>query len=401
MPGVIKARPEDFIVEEIPVYEASGQGDHTYFLVEKRGLTTLDLIRKLARELNRSERDFGYAGLKDSHAVTRQMISLEHADRDQIQALEIPGVKVLSVNTHINKIKLGHLAGNKFWIKLRDIDFGVKAVAEECLSVLASRGVPNYFGSQRFGMRGDSWILGRAILREDYKEFMDQFCGRAADHERDHIQKARELYDKGQYDLAAQIWPAFFRDAKRCCRILAGNPEAYLKAYKTVDHKLTKLFLSAYQSYLFNEVVARRIETLDKILPGDLAAKEDNGAVFRVEDATTEQPRADRFEISPTGPIFGYRMTTAEGEEGKIEEEVMASENLTLEDFRKPKGSKMRGSRRPFRVRMGDLKVGEGSDDAGRYLFLHFDLPSGSYATAVLRELLKEHFDPLHTVLPE
>jgi tRNA pseudouridine13 synthase len=399
--GEIKTHPEDFIVEEIPAYDASGEGDHTYFLVEKRGITTLDLIRRLARALGRSERDFGYAGLKDAHAITKQMISLEHADEKRIESLELEGVKILSVNRHSNKIKLGHLAGNKFRIKLRNTFSGVKAASEPCLKVLAERGVPNYFGVQRFGIRGDSWILGRAILHEDYKEFMAQLCGRPADFEKDHIRKARELYDKGMYELAAQVWPGFFRDAKRCCKILAGNPEAHFKAFTTVDRKLIKLFLSAYQSYLFNEVMARRIDSLDKILSGDPAAKEDSGGVFCVEDVAVDQGRADRFEISPTGPIYGYRMMEAGGEEKKIEDSILAAEKITLEDFRKPKGLKLRGSRRPFRVRMINLEVDEGADNDGPYLYLRFDLPSGSYATAVLRELMKEHFESQSGVIPE
>jgi tRNA pseudouridine13 synthase len=401
IPGEIKAYPEDFIVEEIPAYEASGEGDHTYFLVEKRGVTTLDMIRRLARALGRSERDFGYAGLKDSRAITRQMVSLEHADEKQIASLELDGIKIISINRHSNKIKLGHLSGNKFWIKLRNTVSNAKAASEPCLKMLAERGVPNYFGVQRFGIRGDSWILGRSILHEDYKEFMAQLCGRPADFEKDHIRKARELYDKGMYELAGQVWPGFFRDAKRCCKILAGNPEGHFKAFTTVDRKLIKLFLSAYQSYLFNEVMAKRIDTLDKIIPGDLAAREDNGAVFRVEDVAVEQDRADRFEISPTGPIYGYRMMEAGGAEKEIEDSILKEERITLEDFKKPKGLKLRGSRRTFRVRMYNLEVDEGSDVNGAYLYLRFDLPSGSYATAVLRELMKEYFEPQSGILSE
>jgi tRNA pseudouridine13 synthase len=401
IPGVIKSRPEDFIVEEIPAYDPCGQGDHTYFFVEKRGMTTLDLVRKLARALGRPERDLGYAGLKDAQAVTRQMFSLEHVDEKQIESLSIDGAKILSINRHTNKIKLGHLAGNKFWIKLRNTVSHAKAITEPCLKMLADRGVPNYFGVQRFGIRGDSWFLGRALLHEDYKEFMSQFCGRPADHERDHIRKARELFDKGLYELSAQVWPGFFRDAKRCCKILAGNPEAHFKAFTNVDRKLIKLFMSAYQSYLFNQIMARRIDTLDKIWSGDLAAREDNGAVFRVEDVPAEQLRADRFDISPTGPIYGYRMMEPTGEEKTIEDEILGAEKVTLEDFKKPKGLKLRGSRRSLRVRMSNLNVDECSDEDGPYLYLQFDLPSGSYATAVLRELMKEHFNSQVNVLPE
>jgi tRNA pseudouridine13 synthase len=404
MPGVIKSRPEDFIVEEIPQYLPSGQGDHTYFMIEKKGLTTLELVRRLARALGRSERDFGYAGLKDAQAVTRQMMSLEHIDPARLESLELPpgtDAKILWTNKHSNKIKLGHLAGNKFQIKLRQVPPDAKDITTRCLEILNRRGVPNYFGLQRFGMRGDSWILGRAIMLGDFKEFCDQFCGRPSPVDRNQVLKARELYDKGHYELAADIWPPFFRDAKRCCRILAGRPDAHFKAFISVDHKLVKLFLSAYQSYLFNEALAQRIDTLDQIWLGDVAMKEENGAGFIVEDVAAEQPRADRFEISPSGPIYGYRLLAPKGDEQKIEQAILDAEKITLDNFKESKGAKLRGSRRPFRVRMTDLDVTAGTDDAGDFLGMNFSLPSGSYATAVLRELMKDHIGSQIQALPE
>lgn len=404
MPGVIKSRPEDFIVEEIPQYLPSGQGDHVYFMIEKKGITTLELVRRLARALGRSERDFGYGGLKDAQAVTRQTMSLEHIDPARLESLTLPpgtNAKILWTNRHSNKIKLGHLAGNKFQIKLRQVPPDAKEITQRCLDILMQRGVPNYFGLQRFGMRGDSWILGRAILLGDYKEFCDQFCGRPSPVDRNQSLKARELYDKGHYELSADVWPPFFRDAKRCCRILAGRPDAHFKAFTNVDHKLVKLFLSAYQSYLFNEVLARRIDTIDKIWSGDVPIKEENGAAFVVEDAAAEQPRADRFEISPSGPIYGYKLLSPAGEELKLEQEILDAEKINLDHFKNTRGVKLRGSRRPFRVQMIHPEISTGTDDAGNFLGLNFDLPSGSYATAILRELMKEHLTGQIQALPE
>ena len=393
LPGLgalVKQRPEDFQVEEVPQYLCCGQGDHTYFWVEKTGITTLELVRRLARHLNRKERDFGYAGLKDSRAVTRQRMSLEHIEPKILLDLALPNVKILSVDRHTNKLKLGHLAGNKFVIKLRRVESYGKQVAEECLQILQKRGVPNYFGLQRFGVRGDSWIMGKAIIGEDPKEFVDQFCGRPAPQDRDMVRRARELYDKGEFELASEVWPGYFRDAKRACRILAGNKSSYPRAFAAIDTKLKRLFVSAYQSYLFNDVLARRIREIDRLEPGDLACKHVNGAVFLVEDAPVEQARADGFEISPTGPLFGYRIRLAEGRPGQVEQEVLTAEALALDDFRKPKGHKVKGSRRPLRVRIKDLAIETGADEHGEFLLLTFEMPSGAYATAVLRELMKE-----------
>lgn len=391
VPGLVKSRCEDFIVEEIPAYPACGDGDHLYFFLEKKGITTLDLLRKLGYATGRRDRDFGYAGLKDSRAITRQWFSLEHADEAQIRALDIPDVKVLKIGRHRNKIKLGHLSGNRFAIKLRQTPVDGRKQAEECLSVLLKRGVPNYFGVQRFGMRGDNWMLGRAIVADDAKEFLDQFCGRATSVDRDMVAKARDLYDRGQYELAAEVWPGFFRDNKRACRILAGGrPNAVRKAFESVDTKFTRLFISAYQSYLFNRVLAQRIQQIDSLEVGDLAYKHINGAMFKVTDVEAEQKRVAGFEISPSGPLYGYRMAETEGRIGQIEEEVLKAEGLQPEVFRTIPEHKVKGSRRPLRVPMTDFNIREGNDDAGRYLLLEFSMPSGAYATAVLRELIKD-----------
>ncbi len=384
-----KMRPEDFIVEEIPLYEPSSQGDHTYFMIEKIGMTTLELIRKLARKLNVKERNIGYAGLKDSLAVTRQLMSIEHIAPEKIQSLDIPNTKIIWIDKHKNKLKLGHLSGNKFKIKLRTLPPDAEEITQSVFSLLQTRGVPNYFGNQRFGVRGDSWILGRAIIRCDFKEFLNQFLGRPNAVDREQVKKARQLYDEGQYELASHVWPGYFRDAKKASRILASRPDAYKRAYDAVDNKLKKLFISAYQSYLFNQALAERIDSIDKLFLGDLAYKHDTGGIFLVENLEVEQQRADRFEISPTGPLFGYKMKFPEGQEGEIEQRLIDAESLTLDDFRKSGQHKVKGSRRPFRVKMTNLEIDKGSDDMGEYLLLSFDLPSGSYATAVLRELLK------------
>ena len=120
--GVIKRYDEDFLVEEIPRYEASGAGTHTYFTIEKRGLTTPAAIRLVATALGRRPQDIGYAGLKDAHGITQQMLSIEHVDPAAIANLDLAGIRVLSIDRHRNKIKLGHLRGNRFEIKIRNVE---------------------------------------------------------------------------------------------------------------------------------------------------------------------------------------------------------------------------------------------------------------------------------------
>ena len=156
-----------------------------------------------------------------------------------------------------------------------------------------------------------------------------------------------------------------------------------------MDRAIKRLYVSAYQAWLFNQVVAARIDGLDRLMVGDLAWRHANGAAFLVEDAAEEQPRCDAFEISPSGPLFGYRMTEAQGEPGDMERQPLLDAGLTPEDFRAPAAQKARGARRPLRFGLADVVVDSGQDGDGPYIELRFALPSGCYATTVLREVCK------------
>ena len=171
--GVIKRYDEDFLVEEIPLYPASGQGTHLYLLMEKRGLTTPAAIREIAGELGRDPRDFGYAGLKDAHGVTRQMVSIEHVDPQRVASLSFRRIRILSVDRHTNKVKLGHLSGNRFDLRIRDTIQAPLEIGRAIVDRLASRGAANYFGPQRFGVRGDNAEVGRAVIGGDYGRAID------------------------------------------------------------------------------------------------------------------------------------------------------------------------------------------------------------------------------------
>jgi len=389
--GKVRCRFEDFEVEEIPLYACSGEGTHVYFMIEKIGVTTLEAVRRIARALDVSPRDIGYAGLKDANAVARQVFSVEHIEPRKIESLAIPQIRILWTNRHRNKLKLGHLAGNRFKLKLRDVDSRCLDTVQEVLDVLTRRGVPNYFGHQRFGARGDTWLMGKAVMKGDPKEVVDLMCGRPGPDDHDAVARAREFFDLGQYELAMQLWPPAFRDVKRVCSAMLRGKGSYDKAYHAIDPKLKRLYVSAYQSYLFNTILAGRIETLDRLQDGDLACKHDSGAVFLVTDAAAEQPRADRLQISPTGPLFGYRMTWPQGTPGQTERQLLADEGFSLEDFKSAKPARVKGARRPLRFQLKDCRLALDNDDMGPHLCLTFTLPSGCYATAVLREILKEN----------
>ncbi|MCX5643810.1 MAG: tRNA pseudouridine(13) synthase TruD [Phycisphaerae bacterium] len=392
--GVIKARPEDFFVEELPLYEPSGSGTHIYAQIEKKGIGTREALDRIARVLNVSRRDIGLAGLKDAQAVARQWISVEHVSPEQVEQVSLREVRVLKTTRHTNKLKPGHLAGNRFVVRLRKLAMPVPQaaeVAQEVLSILSRRGVPNYFGPQRFGNHQDNHLLGKAVARNDMAAFADLLLGHPnAELDSPPIFQARTLYEQGRYEEAAKLWPGQLFDQRRSLRILAsgkGNPK---KVYYTVDKHLKGLFISAYQSDLFNRVLVARMPNIDKLLLGDMAYLHVNGACFHVEQPEVEQPRCDRFEISPTGPLLGGRTTKLTGPAGEIENPILDGENLNDDDFRQMKHLGARGGRRPLRFQPRNASMTSGKDDWGEYLEFRFELDSGCYATTLIAEITKD-----------
>ncbi len=387
--GVIKQHNDDFIVEEIPLYEACGEGTHTYLTIEKEGLTTPAAIRILAKTFRRKIHEFGYAGLKDAHGITRQTISIEHLENEQPPGTRLGRIKILSLERHTNKLKPGHLSSNRFDIKIRKFNQQaldhVKAVAAE----LQSRGVPNYFGPQRFGARGDNALIGIAVLRGDYDEAVRLILGRPSQMDNDKVKHARQLFDEGDYEGSLKAWPDKLRDQIRIAKAFVREDGHAKKTWKAVDHSLRKLYLSAVQSQLFNDVLAQRISSIDNLMVGDVAWKHKNGACFLVRDPAIEQHRCDMFDISPSGPLFGKKMKHSEGKASFIEKAVLNASKLDEPLLQSRGDSKLRGGRRPLRVPAEDLAWETGADDRGAFIQLTFKLPSGCYATCVTREICK------------
>jgi tRNA pseudouridine13 synthase len=325
--GRYKESPQDFEVEEVPAYEPSGRGDHVWMWVEKRALSTLDLLHEMARHLERDEREFGIAGLKDAQAVSRQWVSLEHGDLERCGALRGERFAVQRATRHGNKLRMGHLHGNRFAIVLRGTAAGDLDRAQQALAELARLGVPNYFGEQRFGKRGANLQKGLDVLR--------------------------------------------------------GNARAFAAR---MPRRVFGLVISAVQSEVFNRVVAARRDEVHLLRPGDLAFLHRNGAVFAVEDAAREQARAETFELSPSGPMPGPEMPWPTGRPLEIERQALADVGVSAESFEGLPFRLARGERRPLRVPVTDAAAS--AVDGG--LRLSFALPRGAYATAVLRELLEE-----------
>ncbi len=326
--GRIRSTPDDFCVEERPLYLPCGEGEHLYIRVKKRGLSTPDLVLRLASQLHVKAQTIGVAGLKDAQAVTTQMLSLQGVKEEAVLVLPTDErLLMLEVlGRHRNRLRKGHHAGNQFRLVIRGVRERSEDDLQQLFDELVRRGVPNYFGPQRQGRTGTNFQLGAELLQDAAR--------------------------RNKMPRNKRVW-----------------------------------FMNAYQSHLFNRIVAKRIETIDQVFLGDWAMKSDNGACFPVEQPEAEQPRADRFEISPTGPLFGSRAPWAAGVPGDIEREVVAELGTSPELLSKA-GAEcgFRGERRALRVRLNELSWSL----EGPLLTLGFWLPPGSYATSVLREVVKK-----------
>lgn len=269
--GTIRSQLEDFKVDEIPAYKPQGSGSFAYAKVEKRGLTSSDLVKTL-KNAGVPEKRIGMAGLKDKYAVTTQWLSIPNARADAFDALEsLDGVRIVEKSRHKNKLGIGHLHGNRFQVRVRGVTPEMSEVAATALQQLAEIGAPNYFGPQRFGRFGNNAVDGFKVARGE--------------------------------------------------RVPGGK-------------RLERFFVAALQSFVFNHLLAERLKRglYDVVLTGDWAKKHDTGGMFVVEDGDKETPRAKRLEISSALPLFGKKVRVSEGQAGELEQEVLERFGLRWTD---------------------------------------------------------------------
>ena len=286
--GWFRAEPEDFRVDELPLYEPKGEGGHTFVRVEKRLRTTEEVVRALARAAGVRAAEVGYAGRKDRLAVTTQWLSVPGLDPAAALELSVPGVAVLEALRHPHKLRTGQLRGNRFSCLLRDLADARCEIVRERLAGAAERGFPNHFGAQRFGREGDNVQRGLALLRGE--------------------------------------------------RVSGGRRAA-------------RFLVSAVQAAVFNDVLASREQPLDTLETGDVAVRHDSGGLFVVRDAACEAPRARAFEISATGPVFGHRVASPEGAPADRERRALEGFGIDPDSLPRLPGVRLRGSRRAFRMR--------------------------------------------------
>lgn len=292
--GVIKQSNEDFEVEEVPAYAPCGHGDHLFLWIEKRGLSAEYFVRQIAQRLNIAPHDVGTAGNKDRHALTRQMASVPASAEPRIGALDGDGMRVISVHRHTNKLRPGHLHGNRFRILIRGAERRPDSVGA-MIERIRQLGLPNFYGPQRFGHDGETLNIGLQLLRGE----------------------------------SLPRRPGFF---------------------------LRKLALSAVQSWLFNNYLVQRMNDgfMRTVLPGDVLAKWPAGGMFVSTEPHVDQPRLEARELVPAGPMFGRKMFAAAELAAERESAVLRHAGLSPKSF-EGFGKLLQGTRRHNVVYVDDL----------------------------------------------
>jgi tRNA pseudouridine13 synthase len=330
--GTIGPEPEDFQVDEIPLYAPSGEGEHLYVRVQKRRMTTREAVSSLARAAGVPQSEIGTAGMKDKHAVTTQWMSLPARRAKPLEAWTLPeGLSVVESSRHGNKLRTGHLRGNRFRIRLVEVEQGAIDKAASIVGRLREQGLPNYFGAQRFGRDGDNLATALAWIERDARGE----GGRTPPFER-------------------------------------------------------KLFASVLQSEVFNRYVTARLElALGEPLVGEVVRLEGTGSLFAVDDPAREMSRWKSNDIHPTGPMIGPKMRKAHGKALALEDAAVESVGLTGETLARL-GKLADGTRRDLLLLPEDLRVE--AENEGRALVVEVTLPAGNYATQVIREFSREPF---------
>jgi len=338
---IFNPSPRDFTVEEIPLYEASGEGEHLMVQVRKKGLSTWELLDLLCSRLRVAKRQIGYAGLKDKHALTTQYLTLPADLREQLEGFEHPQVKILSMERHRNKLRIGHLKGNRFRLRFKKVLGVQKEKLDSTLAWIEKRGMPNYFGLQRFGTEGDNWRQGEAIVAGELK-----------------------MRDRKMREFLVSSWQSrLFNDwlSRRIglSRLLEEFEEAEVERIESLP--AGSLHGTKKQPHFF------------RLLEGEVMMHYPYGRIFTAEDLEREAALFSEKDRAPTGLIPGRKVRRAEGAAQLLEE--------PFDDGR----IREQGSRRYAWVFPEEIATRYIPEKA--HYELSFTLPKGSYATVLVAML--------------
>jgi tRNA pseudouridine13 synthase len=407
--GLIRQQLEDFIVEELTNRVETTNGKYLIVELTKKNWDIHHLVRDLARILRISQKRFGWAGTKDRRAITKQKISVWDVGEEDMARVRLRDVELNVIGRSNKKISLGDLWGNRFKIVVRNIELSqeetlarAKAITQEL-----ERGAPNFFGVQRFGEnRPVTHVVGEAIVRGNFREAALTYIARAFPDEAEEIKNARQfVQDTGDFKEGLKSFPVRFQFERAMMNHLIAHPDDYTGAFRVLSPKLQEMFLHAYQSYIFNIILSRRIGSglsITAAYNGDIVCfKNEMGLpdTSRLQRVTKDNIEGinnliNRGRAFVTAPLVGYDTQFAEGAPGEIEHAVVNELNIDLEGFKVPAMPELssKGLRReiilPFKP---EFRVEEDELNFGRTKFtLEFTLQKGGYATTVLREYIKK-----------
>ena len=380
----------------------SGEGPNTWIHMEKNGRTTLDVVLDIARELHISRKRTGFAGMKDRSAITRQWLCISNITPEELPDFNevLHNVKILEIKQNQKKLRMGQLRGNKFKINIRNTEDPAedKEIAEKVLESLKITGVPNYYGYQRFGeVRSTTHLVGKCLVEGDIKKAVDTYIGNPNEEEHNLPYESRKLYDEGKLQEAYDLMPKSMRYEKSMIKeLMIGQnkhgeilEKDYIRAIESLPKPLKRMFVNAYESYLFNKIVNERAKIgIDKYFDGDIIIDKEEHWVHEINEDTIEEDLKN-FVLNPTAPLLGSKVPFAEGKQGIIERKVIEDENITKESFECPKTPKLgsHGVRRSVRFKIEDTNV----EQIDNGISVEFFIPKGCYATAVLREIMKKN----------
>jgi tRNA pseudouridine13 synthase len=332
--------PADFVVTEIPLYDFSGEGEHLVLKVRKKGLTTWEMLEIFSNHLGIRVKEIGYAGLKDKNALTVQYISLHKKYEEKLAAFSHPALKILETTRHDNKLRIGHLRGNRFFIRLKKVSPTDAAKIDSLLKWIEANGMPNYFGWQRFGREGDNFETARAVVE-----------GRTKMRHR----KKRDFLMSAYQSHLFNLW---LSKRVEISRLFEGLKPKELKSL-----------------FVWNDEVVDAVATephFFKLLPGEVCQHYPHGRLYTASELQEEARRFEAKEVSPTGILPGEKARHATGLAWEIEKEFIEE-------------SPARGGRRYAWVWPEEVE-GRYKKEEWHYE-LHFTLPKGSYATVLLEML--------------
>jgi len=399
--GRLRTFPEDFVVDEIPLEGKGGtEGPYLICTLKKTNWELQHAVKEIANRLGISHRRIGWAGTKDRNAITTQWISIYNVTAEQVSAIRLKDIVLTPVRSSNESLSLGQLEGNRFDLVIRDVETTDLAEHVRVITETAREGVPNYFGLQRFGaIRPVTHKVGEWILRGDYEQAVLTYIGLAFPHEAVELKAIRSAFmESRDAGAALHALPVQMNYERAMLHHLYKNPGDYAGALHELPPKLLSMFVSAYQSWLFNAALSRRFDdgqTMTTPEPGDqliFANGRTDIVTATNAPAAAIHIRRGRCSIAIFMPGKDKQGTGAASD--RIIAELMAESSITPEGFDRASRfveTKFDGAYRPI-----SLKTAIESSIDGDSIRLKFTLPPGHYATTVCREFMKA--DPVRMI---